>query len=77
LAIGLACLPLLDRSMLLYLAVALSGGAAYWLPGLGAFARTRRYYLRRTNVYVDIYDDPRSEHWISKPRPQPEGWHFR
>ncbi len=36
----------------------------FWLPATKYFERDRRFYLRRPNEYVDIYDDPRSRHWV-------------
>jgi hypothetical protein len=37
----------------------------FWLPALRAFSRGRRWYLRRPNRYVDVYDDPQSRHWVT------------
>jgi NACHT domain len=31
---------------------------------LNVFSEGRRYYLYRPNEYVDMYDDPRSRHWL-------------
>jgi NACHT domain len=63
-AVAVACLPLLNHSFVLYVAVAVVGGILYGAPRLGPFSRARRYYLYRPSGYIDIYEDPRSRHWI-------------
>ena len=40
-------------------------GLVYWFPILDGFCRGRRYYLYRPTPYVDLYDDPRSRHWVT------------
>lgn len=63
-AIGIACSPLLKVSLLIYIMVTLFGVIFYWAPLLPGFRRSRHYYLYRPNVYIDVYDDTRSRHWI-------------
>ena len=62
---SIALLPLLSVSRALYLAAAT---AAYcllvWTPLLSIFDRGRRLYLYRPNEYADMFDDPRSAHWL-------------
>lgn len=62
---ALALAPLLTKSVAGYLAAVLVTIAVLvWLPLSASFDRGRRVYLRRPNPYADMYDDPRSAHWL-------------
>jgi hypothetical protein len=37
----------------------------YWLTATDIFAKSSVLYLRKTNSYVDMYEDPRSRHWVT------------
>ena len=41
----------------------------FTLTGTQLCSRRHRYYLRRPNVYVDVYDDPRSRLWLGRSGP--------
>lgn len=56
--------PLLTTSVAAYTGVALAANAFFWLTDLAIFERGRRYYLYRPSEYVDMYEDPRSRHWL-------------
>jgi hypothetical protein len=48
-----------------YLAVAILGPfILFWLPTFDLFASTTRFYLYRPNLYIDMYEDPRSQYWL-------------
>jgi hypothetical protein len=60
-----ATAPLATATLPGYLAVAVAAPLLlYWLPLLNLAARTTRFYLYRPNEYIDVYDDPRSRHWV-------------
>jgi hypothetical protein len=63
-AYGLAAVPLISRSLPAYFATVAAGLLVYILTLCNVCACGRRYYLYRPNPYVDIYDDPRSGHWV-------------
>ena len=44
-------------------------GVVFYAAALNICARSTRYYLYKPNEYVDVYDDPRSRHWLGL-RPQ-------
>jgi NACHT domain len=39
----------------------------FWCPLLGLFYRDVRIYPYRPNLYIDMYDDPRSRLWLTRP----------
>lgn len=63
-AIAVALLPLMAASLTMYAAVTLVVGFSYWLQTIAGFSKGRTYYLYRPSPYIDIYDDPRSRHWV-------------
>jgi hypothetical protein len=65
---AIAPIALATTSLAAYLAVSLSAHVGYWAAGLDVFNRNRHYYLYRPNEFVDMYDDPMSRHWITKPK---------
>jgi hypothetical protein len=70
--VPIATAPLLKISVAEYLVFAIGGFQLYALFNLNAFAKGVRYYLYRPSEFVDMYDDPRSMHWlgIASPRLQ-------
>lgn len=63
-ALVVAPLPLGPRSLLAYFSVAIASNVLYWLPVNDHFEPDRRYYFYRPSPYIDMYDDPRSRHWV-------------
>lgn len=63
-AVAVAPLPLMPRSLTAYFVIAISCGVLYWMPLMQGFSRGRRYYLYRPSPYIDMYDDPCCRHWI-------------
>ena len=68
-AYAVAAAGLLPVSVPGYLAAVAAGLAVYVLSLTDMCARGRRYYLYRPNRYVDLYDDPRSRHWVTRAAP--------
>jgi hypothetical protein len=56
--------PLIARSLTVFIIVSAAINISFWATILNTFSKGRRYYLYRPNVYVDMYDDPRSRHWL-------------
>lgn len=48
-----------------YLVVTIGGSTLFSLTNVHAFDPDVRYFLYRPNEYVDVYDDPRSRHWLA------------
>ncbi|MGH3941400.1 MAG: NACHT domain-containing protein [Pseudonocardiaceae bacterium] len=72
LAYTVAVTPLAAWSVPGYLAAAILGPLVlFWFPILDLFARTSQFYIYRPNPYIDMYDEPSSQHWlqtgVSKP----------
>jgi hypothetical protein len=71
--IGPACfacaVPCLFSSRIpFYFAVGLLGPMIlFWLPAISLFSRAVRFYPYRPNVFIDMYDDPRSKQWLARP----------
>lgn len=65
---GIAPIALAASSLPAYLAVSLGAHLLFWSTGLKMFDGDRYYYWYRPNEYVDMYEDPRSRHWIVKPK---------
>lgn len=63
-AFAVAPVPLLADSLAVYILVSVGCQALFWATGVKMFTRGRRYYPYRPNPFVDIYDDPRSRHWL-------------
>ncbi len=66
LIIVVALLPLLSISFTAYFISALIGGFLYFVLIVDGFSRGHHYYLYRPSPYIDIYDDPRSRHWVAE-----------
>lgn len=65
LAYAVAITALAAWSVLGYLAAAILGPLAlFYCSCLDFFARTTRFYPYRPNLYIDMYDDPLSRHWL-------------
>ncbi|GAA4447092.1 NACHT domain-containing protein [Phytohabitans houttuyneae] len=61
----LAALPLMDDSLVAFLiGTTALVWVAFWLPATRLFNRSRRFYLRKPNPFVDVYEDARSRHWL-------------
>jgi hypothetical protein len=67
-AFAIAPIALATSSLVAYLALSLGAQVLYWATGLNLFNSSRHYYLYRPNEYVDMYEDPKSRHWIIKPK---------
>lgn len=66
---ALALTPLINWSIIGYLVVATAAiWVLFWLPACRIFEEDSRLYLRRPNPYVDMYEDPRSRHWVTPPK---------
>jgi hypothetical protein len=65
-ALAIACAPLLAKSLISYIAISIFGAMLYWMPMFPGFSHGRRYYLYRPSAYIDVYDDPRSRHWLTR-----------
>ena len=65
--IPIALVPLISRSLGEYISLTLAGVVLYWLPMFNGFDNGRLYYLYRPTPYIDMYDDPRSRHWVVRP----------
>ena len=50
-------------------------GILYWMTDMTIFSRDRHYYIYTPSEFVDVYDDPRSRHWLGlfTPSLQPVG----
>lgn len=71
LAYATAITPVADSSMPAYLLLAALGPTIlFYAPALSLADRANRYHLYRPNPYIDVYDDPRSRHWLAA-RPVP------
>jgi hypothetical protein len=64
LSFAIAPITLAATSLAEYLAITLGIQIIYWLTIYDICSRGRRYYLHRPNEFVDMYDDPRSRHWL-------------
>jgi hypothetical protein len=63
---ALALTPLIGWSIIGYLGIAtVAIWLLFWLPACRIFEPQRQLYLGRPNPYVDMYEDPRSKHWVS------------
>ena len=67
-AFAVAPIALATSSLAAYLALSLVAHVAHWATGLNPFSSNRHYYLYRPNEFVDMYEDPKSRHWIIKPK---------
>lgn len=63
--IAVALLPLAKHSWIAYFTADAVIGFLYFAPFMNGFSRGRRYYLYKPSPYIDLYDDPRSRHWVS------------
>jgi len=63
-AISASWLPLLTFSLVGYIISTMACGLLYWAPEFDGLSRGHQYYLYRPSPYIDMYDDPRSRHWI-------------
>lgn len=61
---AISAAPLLTHSLEGYIALGIGDHVAFWGTEMNLFRHDRRYYFYRPNEYVDVYDDPRSRHWL-------------
>jgi len=64
LVISVALLPLAAGSLITYDIAAVIACLFYGAPLLDGFSRGCVYFLSRPNPYIDLYEDPRSRHWV-------------
>jgi len=64
LSFAVAAIPLAAQSLTGYIALPFGTGCLFWLTTFGICARGRKYYVYKPNEFVDVYDDPRSMHWL-------------
>lgn len=63
-AFAIAPVPLIAASPTNYILVSIGFAVLFWTTGIKMCLRGERYYFYRPNEYVDVYDDPRSQHWL-------------
>lgn len=61
---GIAAISLLATHLIWYIVAALVSGVLCWATDLKIFDRNHHYYLYKPIEYVDMYDDPKSKHWL-------------
>jgi hypothetical protein len=64
----IAALPLIG-SLAIYIVLVLGGELLFFLTYTNLAGRDRRYYPYKPNIYVDVYEDPRSRHWLGMADP--------
>jgi hypothetical protein len=64
LALPVSTIPMATISLIDYIVLTLGAATLFSMTNLRAFGSEIRYYLYRPNEYVDVYDDPRSRHWL-------------
>jgi hypothetical protein len=66
---AIAPIPLAVVSLSGYIALSICAHLLFWLPGMNLFNSDRsHYYLYRPNKFVDIYEDSKSRHWVTRPK---------
>jgi hypothetical protein len=63
-AFAVSTAPLISASLTTYIITAITLQTAFWVLDIRMLSLGRRYYLYHPNAFVDIYDDPRSRHWL-------------
>jgi len=58
----------LPTSLVAYLLLAIGGHLLFWELDLRFFDSDKVYYLWRPNVFVDMYEDAKSKHWVTQPK---------
>jgi len=53
------------------IAVSIGAQVMFWGAGIQLFDSDRHYYLRRPNEFVNMYDEPKSKHWVTSGSPRP------
>ena len=61
----ISALPLVAATEGGYFATIIGGVMLFLLTNNSAFETDASYYLYRPNLFVDVYDDPRSRHWVT------------
>ena len=60
----IAAVPIITTSWPGYVALAVGSQALFWATDMKLFNRGRRYFIFKPNEFVDMYDDPKSQHWL-------------
>jgi hypothetical protein len=61
----IALTPVARHSITLFVVAAvLPPNVAYWMGNINLFTSGLRIHIFRPNEFVDMYDDPRSRHWL-------------
>jgi hypothetical protein len=63
-AFTISSAPLLADSLPGYILLSLGSQVVFWATDIKLCTRGRRNYFYRPNEFVDMYDDPRSRHWL-------------
>lgn len=78
LSFAIAPVPLLLHSLTWYLVIAISAQTVSWATTLNFFNADVVYYLSRPSEFVNVYEDPKSQHWLglspAKPPAVPSLW---
>jgi hypothetical protein len=61
---AIAPIALARDDLTAYLIVALAAQTFNWLTTMNLFGLRKRYYLYQPNEFVDMYNDPKSRHWL-------------
>jgi hypothetical protein len=62
--VPIALVPLIKPFIPGYFVLSVAAFTIFFLTSTDAFNRDARYYLYRPIEFVDMYDDPRSRHWL-------------
>lgn len=63
-AFAISAVPVATNSLVDYIVLAIGAQTFFWVTDMTAFNDYAHYYLYRPNVFVDVYDDPQSRHWL-------------
>jgi NACHT domain len=63
-AFTISAVPLLSDSLLYYILLSVGSQIIFWMTDLKVCLKGSRRYLYRPNVFVDVYNDPKSRHWL-------------
>jgi energy-coupling factor transporter ATP-binding protein EcfA2 len=65
-AFAIAPAALAGSSLTAYIALSICGQLLFWESDLELFESDRFYYPYRPNEFVDMYEDPKSRHWVAR-----------
>jgi hypothetical protein len=66
---AIAATPLMTGLLAWYIVLGLVGQALFWATDTKVCSRDHRFYLYKPNQFVDMYDDPESQHWLGMVSP--------